>query len=75
VSVSFDRIEEGCDLSFLEPFEYKLQGSRLLIVCNRPADVIVETVEYARARGLKILDIKISPPTLEDVFVKVAKGE
>jgi len=75
VSVSFDRIEEGCDLSFLEPFEYKLQGSRLLIVCSRPADVIVETVEYARARGLKILDIKISPPTLEDVFVKVAKGE
>ncbi|MGQ9782297.1 MAG: ABC transporter ATP-binding protein [Nitrososphaeria archaeon] len=74
VSITFDRMEEGFELGFLEPCEYKLQGSKLLIVCSKPAEMIVKSVEFARVTGFKILDIRISPPTLEDVFVKVARG-
>jgi ABC-2 type transport system ATP-binding protein len=75
VAITFNRAIEEDELSFLKSCEYKLQASRLLIVCARPVEAIVKAIEFAKAVGLEILDIRISSPTLEDVFVKVAKGE
>lgn len=75
VTITFNRALEGRELVFLEPCEYKVQASKLLIVCSKPVEAIVKAVEFAKEAGLEVLDIRISSPTLEDVFVKVAKGE
>ena len=76
VSIVFDKkINEHDVKSFLNSFEYKIQDSKLLIICNEPANLIVKAVEYARINGLKIIDVQVSPPNLEDVFIKITGGE
>jgi ABC-2 type transport system ATP-binding protein len=75
VTITFSKALEGGKLEFLEPYEYRLQSSKLSIVCAKPVEVVVKAIEFAKKNGLEILDIKISPPSFEEVFVRLATGE
>jgi ABC-2 type transport system ATP-binding protein len=75
VTITFSEALEGGKLEFLEPYEYRLQSSKLSIVCAKPVEVVVKAIEFAKKNGLEILDIKISPPSFEEVFVRLATEE
>jgi ABC-2 type transport system ATP-binding protein len=75
VTITFNKVLDASKLEFLEPYEYRLQSSKLLIVCAKPVEVIIKTIEFAKENGLEILDIKISPPSFEEVFVRLTTGE
>jgi ABC-2 type transport system ATP-binding protein len=75
VTIIFNKPLENCKLDFIKPYEYKVQSSKLLVICSRPAEVVVKIIEYAKKNGLDILDIKVSPPSFEEVFVRLATGE
>jgi ABC-2 type transport system ATP-binding protein len=74
ITITFNKALEEGRLDFLEPYEYSLQSSKLSIICTKPAEVIVKVVDYVKKSGLEILDIKISPPTFEEVFMRLVKG-
>ena len=47
-------------------------GNRTLSVqTNSPADAIVALVKWIDSRGLKLVDIHLNRPTLEDVFIEL----
>jgi ABC-2 type transport system ATP-binding protein len=75
VTITFNKVLDASKLEFLEPYEYRLQSSKLSIVCAKPVEVIIKTIEFAKENGLEILDIKISPPSFEEVFVRLTTGE
>jgi len=74
VSVTFDREVEEDAKQFFNAWEHRIQNSRLLIICREPAAPIVKVVEYAKVKGLNIVDIHTSPPSFEEIFVKVIGG-
>jgi len=72
VSVKFDREIDPEDAGkFFKAREHVIQDSRIILISKESADTIVKVVEYAKARSLRIVDIHTSPPSLEDVFVKI----
>ncbi|MFH7859484.1 MAG: ATP-binding cassette domain-containing protein [Candidatus Aenigmatarchaeota archaeon] len=76
VTIVFDKkIDEHNAKLFFNPWEFEIKDSKLLIICNEPANLIVKAVEYAKINGLEIIDIRVSPPNLEDVFVKITGEE
>ncbi|MGQ9597747.1 MAG: ABC transporter ATP-binding protein [Thermoproteota archaeon] len=74
LTITFDKPLGGDVECILEPYEHKIMGSKLLVVCNDPNDLIMKVVEYAKARDLRILNMSTSQPSLEDVFVRLVGG-
>jgi len=75
VSVTLNRaVDEKDAAGFFDEWDYRIQGSRILFVCSDPTKLMVRIVEYAKAKGLDIVNISTAPPSLEDVFVKVIAG-
>ncbi|MHA1506738.1 MAG: ABC transporter ATP-binding protein [Candidatus Asgardarchaeia archaeon] len=76
VSAVFNRtINEGELSSFLGGVECIVKGNKIVIVCNKPGDVIRNIVKYAERSGLAICSLQTSQPSLEDVFVRLIRGE
>jgi ABC-2 type transport system ATP-binding protein len=75
VSVTLNRaVDEKDAAEFFDEWDYRIQDSRILFVCSDPTKLMVRIVEYAKAKGLNIVNISTEPPSLEDVFVKVIAG-
>jgi len=74
VSIVFEGFIEGFHVNAQGLLDVKIQGNKLLAVCSNPlevAEIIACATELSRRMNLKILDIKVNPPTLEEVFVKL----
>ncbi|HEX4167403.1 MAG TPA: ABC transporter ATP-binding protein [Bryobacteraceae bacterium] len=55
----------------LEKHVFSNQGRSLTVQCESPAAAIVELVKWIDGHGLKLLDIHLKRPTLEDVFIEL----
>jgi ABC-2 type transport system ATP-binding protein len=75
LTITFDKPLESDASKILEQYDHKVLGNKLLLICKDPNDIIVQLVEYAKAKDLKIVEINTSKPSLEDVFVRLVGGE
>jgi len=75
LTITFDKPLESDASKILEQYDHKVLGNKVLLICKDPNDIIVQLVEYAKAKDLKIVEINTSKPSLEDVFVRLVGGE
>lgn len=54
-----------------EKYSVRDDGRTLSMQSETPAALIVELVKWIEARGLRLLDIHMKRPTLEDVFIEL----
>jgi len=76
VEVSFDKDVEHSKLSALfRVREVKKLGDKFRLYTREPDEVVCNLVDYARSNKLKIVNLTMLSPTLEDVFVKYTEGD
>jgi ABC-2 type transport system ATP-binding protein len=76
VMVAFDRPVEPEFLSNLAGVsQIKKVGDKIQLYTVSPGRLICHIVDYARKESLSIITLNVLAPTLEDVFIKLTKGE
>ena len=75
VEVAFDK-QINPKLLLLEGVsDVKKIEKKFKLYTDEPDEVIFHLVNFARSNNLKVVDLKILTPSLEDVFVKLTEGE
>ncbi len=67
------RFDKAVDMSMLD-FHAEVVNDNYRIYTTEPHEVICSIVEFATLKGLKIRNLNVQLPTLEDVFVKLTGG-
>jgi ABC-2 type transport system ATP-binding protein len=75
VEVAFDK-QIKSELLLLEGVsDVKKIEKKFKLYTDEPNEVIFHLVNFARSNNLKVVDLKILAPSLEDVFIKLTEGE
>ena len=74
MEVQFDRPASADELSAILNCEVDYAGNRCKIHAENINDVIIQVADYARSRGLKILNLNVLQPSLEDIFLEIIRG-
>jgi ABC-2 type transport system ATP-binding protein len=74
VVVSFDKpVKEGEIPDIPTVSEIVKMGDKLKFYTSDPGTVVMSLTDFVRERGLKIMNLNILAPSLEDVFVRLSK--
>ena len=68
VEFAFDKEPEAI------PLEAEKIGERYRVITRDPHSFLCEVVDFARDSGLRIADLIVRPPSLEEVFVKLTES-
>ncbi len=56
------------------PLEAEKVGEKYRVITRDPHSFLCEVVDFARDSGLRIADLTVRPPSLEEVFVKLTES-
>jgi ABC-2 type transport system ATP-binding protein len=74
IVVSFDKPVNGKEISRISTIsEVVKMGDKMKLYTLDPGAVVPALVDFARSRGLKIVNLNTFAPSLEDVFVKLSR--
>ena len=75
IEVAFaEHVEKG-DLEFADVNKIELRGDKFRLYTDTPENVIFALVEYAHSTQNKVISLNTLGPDLEDVFLRLTKGE
>jgi len=73
VTVTLSRSPEEY-IRLLKPYEYRVEGKRIHVVCTDVGDVLERILEYARANQARIVSVQTSQPSFEEIFIRLVGG-
>ena len=75
IEVAFaEHVEKG-DLEFADVNKIELRGDKFRLYTDTPENVIFALVEYAHSTQNKVISLNTLGPDLEDVFLRLTRGE
>jgi len=58
---------------YLDPYEYRVNGRKLSVICEDPGDVMERLLSYVKSSGVKMISIQTSQPSFEEVFLRLVR--
>jgi ABC-2 type transport system ATP-binding protein len=76
IVVSFDKQINTNNLSKIHGvWNVEKMGDKIRLFVDEPCDVLCQLIDFARTKNLGIISLNTFAPTLEDVFLKLVKGQ
>mgnify|MGYP000509961693 CR=1 FL=1 len=66
-------LKEGELAHFLDPYEYRVEGRRLSVICEDLEDIVERLLSYVKSSRVKIVSIRTSRPSFEEVFLRLVR--